>query len=408
MQLDFEGVGFKLRIPIYNRDGIVLRLRTAVIPLTENDLTQNIKIEKMLLIDDENICITAFQNDIEPSEIELNDSRKTINAVFGSVEDKGDTKYNLTVFISNLSTNQEIQVYYVFNVGSTIATFIGVNVEENRGGLISEPEVSNEEVEDVPEPEVSNEEVEDVPEPLGPMEEPEEDETDFSDSPEDSTADDAIAKATKLLWIANKQIEEAAVKLLDRDSRIAYLEAELRKTENVNALHEEIERLESEIKLVSSNYINAKKETDEYRQKATEARARMRLLEVELRKAKTNPPLPPISELEKHLNDIVEYMESTAKSAGLSLENICVRTSMKEGKRHVNVYGEIRFAEGRNRMSSGCTIKASLYDASGKIEIEGSQYVSSSFKGYDTFNIGWNGGTDSSWLARTRIRLFVV
>lgn len=408
MQLDFEGVGFKLRIPIYNRDGIDLKLRTAVIPLTENDLTQNIKIEKMQITDNENTIITASQDDIEPSEIELNDSRKTINAVFSSVEDKGDTKYNLTVFILNLSTGQEIQVYYVFNVGSTIATFVGVNVEEISGELILEPEISDEEDEDVPEPESSNEEVEDVTEPSEIIEEPEEDEEASFNLPDESTADDAIAKATKLLWIANKQIEDAAIKLLDRDSRIAYLEAELRKTENVNTLQEKIERLESDIKQMSSDCAEAKKEADEYRQKLQGARARMRLMEVELEKAKANPPLPPLSELEKHLNDIVEYMESTARSAGISLENIIVRTQMKEGKRHVNVYGEIRFAEGRNRMSSSCTIKASLYDASGKIEIEGSQYVSSSFKGYDTFNIGWNGGTDSGWLARTKIRIFVV
>ena len=66
MQLDFDGIGFKLRVPIYNIDGDDLKLRTAVIPLIENGLTQSIEITEMQLSDEEHDVFTSFQDDIEP------------------------------------------------------------------------------------------------------------------------------------------------------------------------------------------------------------------------------------------------------------------------------------------------------------------------------------------------------
>lgn len=389
MQLDFEGIGFKLRIPIFNRDGNDLRLRTAVIPL--DDSLHNIEITAMQLTDEEKVMITAFQDDIEPSNIEVQDSRKTINAIFHSVEDKGDTEYDLCISINDMTLEQRVQVHYTFNAGSTIATFYGVEIIPLQGNEPIDDVVSD--VEDA-----TREVVEEV-ETTDSDSEAEDDE--FSDS-EESTEEEilsvdeenAVQRATRLLWIANKELEEASAKILSQETKIAMLEEKLEKAGDVEELQEKVDNLEEEIR--------------NWRHRSIRATARISSLESELAEAKKNPPLPPISQLEKHLNDIVEYMESTATSAGISLENIYVRTSIKDGKRHVDVYGEIRFATGRSSLKTGCNIKASLYDASGKIEIESQHYVSNSFKGFDTFNIGWKGGTDESWLSESKIRIFVV
>lgn len=408
MQLDFEGVGFKLRIPIYNRDGMDLKLRTAVIPLTDYGSVQSIKIKAMRLTDEKMVVTIAEQNDISPSVIEVGESRKTINAVFSSVEDIGDVKYELCIEVINLSTSQKISIFYVFNAGSTIATFKGVDIESN----ISDREDVNSKpiTEETEEPEILLDVQEKEIKEADDLEQEEEvtDNTSLTKLSKGLDEEEALEKATKLLWIANKQIEEASVKLLDRDARIAILEEELKKCENVHLFQEKIEKLEAENEKLSESYSLTKKELGDCIRELGVARTQVSDLKTRLEQVKSAPSLPPVSELEKHLNDIVEYMDITAKNAGISLENIYVRTSMKEGKRHVNVYGEIRFAKGRSSLSSGCSIKASLYDASGKIEIEGSQYVSTSFKGYDTFNIGWHGGSDSSWLSETKIRIFVV
>lgn len=386
MQLDFDGIGFKLRVPIYNIDGDDLKLRTAVIPLIENGLTQSIEITEMQLSDEEHDVFTSFQDDIEPSKIEVNDSRKTVNAVFHSVTDKGDSSYSLCINITNISLNQKIVVHYSFNAGSTIATFKGVDVFSIDEDCGDEAEVISSDVLQE-ENETDNQQMLCLP----------------SDNGEVS-----IERATELLWIANKQIEEASIKLLDQETRIAFLEGELSKSGNTRILQNRVDELEEENKKLSVENSQIQEKIQGKERELQNAYLKIHSLENMLAKAKSNPVLPPASDLEKHLNNILEYMESTAKSAGIMLENIYVRTSMKDGKRYVNIYGEIRFAKGKSSLNSGCSIKASLYDASGKIEIEGSHYVSSSFKGYDTFNIGWNGGTDSSWLSETKIRIFVV
>ena len=115
------------------------------------------------------------------------------------------------------------------------------------------------------------------------------------------------------------------------------------------------------------------------------------------------------SHVETHLNSVVEYMSQTAHHAGIQLNNICVRMKQKEGKYYVNVNGEILLAEGNSRLSNSCSIKAALYDSDGKIEIESKYFVtSSSFRGFDTFDIGWNGGSLEGWMSVSKIRIFIA
>ncbi len=165
----------------------------------------------------------------------------------------------------------------------------------------------------------------------------------------------------------------------------------------ISQLIKEKKELESENTSLKKRIIQQNREIEGLNQKIRE-----------LNKANAANKLYVASDMEAHLNKILDYMERTALACGISLSNIYVYTSTKDGKNHVNVRGEIYFAGQTNKLSSGLRIKASLYDANGHIEIEGNYYVSSSFSGYDTFDIGWNGGTKESWLSETKIRVFVV
>ena len=172
--------------------------------------------------------------------------------------------------------------------------------------------------------------------------------------------------------------------------------------EQLNVTRTEKEKLERKDKERNKELIKLKNNLEMLDEKRNE-------LEKKLNDAlKAKKYEPKASDMERHLNSIIDYMTNTAKILGLNLNNMYIRTSWKDNKHHVNLYGEILFDKGVTEMQNACYIKAVLYDVNGNIELESKHYVSKSFSGFDTFNIGWEGGSTESWLNETKIRVFLV
>ncbi len=118
---------------------------------------------------------------------------------------------------------------------------------------------------------------------------------------------------------------------------------------------------------------------------------------------------PSVSEVERHLNEILDFKDQTADAAGIHLSNIYVTVDSQNGRFRVDLRGEITCASGEAKLNKNACIKASIHDSRGHIGVEGKQYIfRNTFCGYDTFDISWQGGDEYAWLRQEKIRLFVT
>ena len=114
-------------------------------------------------------------------------------------------------------------------------------------------------------------------------------------------------------------------------------------------------------------------------------------------------------DLEKHINEIMLFMEETTIANGIKLTNIYVTPELLDDYYYIYVRGEMAFAPGIRKLPRNIVIKAIMYDSRGHIAFENRAYVNSdSFDGYDSFCIKWNAGSKENVMSAARIRLFAV
>ena len=260
----------------------------------------------------------------------------------------------------------------------------------------------------------------------------------MADGEVDSKAE--INKANQVVERAIEEIERASLQLKEELREKEELKAKL------NDLEQKLNKTECERDLARTEVGQTKNELEEELRKREELKAKLNDLEQQLNETKrekqlaraevrlaknelmhkekeynaaikemeylkrTRVPLTSApSTIEAHLNEILDYMKVTATNAGILLDKIYVRFVKRDQKNYVDIRGEINFLKGVTILNKAYRIKAVLYDANRNIEIEGSNYLDrSSFTGFDTFDIGWNGGTDAYWLTVSKIRLYVA
>ena len=123
-------------------------------------------------------------------------------------------------------------------------------------------------------------------------------------------------------------------------------------------------------------------------------------------------PLDPLpletSDIEEYLNDIIDYMDSTADFAGLALDNYYVRCSTTGDDTIITLLGEISFSKNNYKLIEEHIIKGVIYDQNGRIEKEAIYPIRYPFSGFDIFHLKWTGGSLESWMEKRKIRLFIV